>query len=78
MVELNINELVNNQKNLHFNSSHRYHYDRQLHQWKGLNYHKLHSITKHFPKTHRREKHQQFQDMLLKNNIIQLMTLFNH
>jgi hypothetical protein len=60
-------------KNLRLNSSHRYQYDSQLHRWKGLDYasnsirshtkrKKPQSITEHFPKTHWREKHQQFQD----------------
>lgn len=58
------------------NPSHRYHYDSQLHRWKGLDYNisliqsndnrkKLQSIsTEHFPHTHWREKRQQFQNIL--------------
>ncbi|CAF0865438.1 unnamed protein product [Rotaria sordida] len=62
-------------KKLHLNSLHRYHYDSQLHRWKGLDYsisttqlnskHKeLQSLTKHFLQTHWREKHQQFQNVV--------------
>jgi hypothetical protein len=46
-----------------------------LHRWKGLDYHinrsqsnakyhQIHSLTSHFPKTHWREKHQEFQDVV--------------
>ncbi|CAF3425713.1 unnamed protein product [Rotaria socialis] len=60
---------------LHTNSLHRYYYDSQLHRWKGLDYSissnqsntnrdKHQPSTKHFPQTHWREKHQQFQNII--------------
>ncbi|CAF4520258.1 unnamed protein product [Rotaria sp. Silwood1] len=62
-------------KKLHLNSLHGYHYDSQLHRWKGLDYSisttqsnakrkELQSLTKHFLRTHWREKHQQFQNII--------------
>ncbi|CAF2711260.1 unnamed protein product [Rotaria sp. Silwood2] len=75
-------------RKFHLNSLHRYHYDSQLHRWKDLDYgisttqsnakHKeLQSLTKHFPRTHWREKHQQFQNIIKgqynpTNDLIQL------
>lgn len=55
------------------NSTHRYHYDSQMHRWKGLQYgtgpnplkakrpKEAISFNQHFPKTHWKEKHQYFQ-----------------
>ncbi|CAF2952224.1 unnamed protein product, partial [Rotaria sp. Silwood2] len=57
-------------KKHNLNSSYRYQYNSQMHRWKGLDYgtNTSRSYVKqksiHTPKTHWREKHQQFQDAI--------------